>query len=131
MPFNPGRFHKNWRWNYNFGGGQLLDWIGHHGDIAHWGLSNPKYGCGPDDKVGPLEVSAKAEFPAGSGEQGQWSEACRELSDASAAAWIILSAAVDFETFLRQTDAACAADLVMPLPRCKQKRSGALRLPTS
>jgi predicted dehydrogenase len=65
MPFNPGRFHKNWRWNYNFGGGQLMDWIGHHGDIAHWGLSNPKYGCGPDDKVGPLEVSARAEFPAG------------------------------------------------------------------
>ncbi len=65
LPFNPSRFHKNWRWNYAFGGGQLMDWIGHHGDIAHWGLSNPKYGCGPDDKVGPLEVSATAEFPAG------------------------------------------------------------------
>jgi predicted dehydrogenase len=65
LPFNRCRFHKNWRWNYAFGGGQLMDWIGHHGDIAHWGLSNPKYGCGPDDKLGPLEVSAKAEFPAG------------------------------------------------------------------
>jgi predicted dehydrogenase len=65
IPFNTAHFHKNWRWNYNFGGGQLMDWIGHHGDIAHWGLSNPKYGCGPDDQVGPLEVSAKAEFPAG------------------------------------------------------------------
>jgi predicted dehydrogenase len=65
LPFNPCRFHKNWRWNYDFGGGQLMDWIGHHGDIAHWGLSNPKYGCGPDDQVGPLEVSATAEFPAG------------------------------------------------------------------
>lgn len=62
-PFNRCRFHKNWRWNYNTGGGQLMDWIGHHCDIAHWGLSNPKYGCGPDDAVGPLEVSATAEFP--------------------------------------------------------------------
>ena len=63
MPFNPCRFHKNWRWNYNFGGGQLMDWIGHHNDIGHWGLSSPKYGVGPDDQIGPLEVSATAEFP--------------------------------------------------------------------
>lgn len=63
LPFNLSRFHKNWRWNYNTGGGQLLDWIGHHCDIAHWGLANPEFGCGPDDAVGPLEVSANAEFP--------------------------------------------------------------------
>lgn len=63
MPFNLSRFHKNWRWNYNTGGGQLLDWIGHHCDIAHWGLANPEFGCGPDDAVGPLEVSATADFP--------------------------------------------------------------------
>lgn len=63
IPFNRCRFHKNWRWHYNFGGGQLMDWIGHHGDIGHWGLSNPKYGCGPDDKIGPLELSATADFP--------------------------------------------------------------------
>ena len=37
-PYIEGRVHKNWRWNYNTGGGQLLDWIGHHCDIAHWGL---------------------------------------------------------------------------------------------
>jgi predicted dehydrogenase len=63
MPFNACRFHKNWRWNYNFGGGQLMDWIGHHCDIGHWGLSSAKYGCGPDDRIGPLEVSATADFP--------------------------------------------------------------------
>jgi predicted dehydrogenase len=63
MPFNPCRFHKNWRWNANTGGGQLMDWIGHHCDIAHWGLANPKYGSGPDDRIGPLELSAEAEFP--------------------------------------------------------------------
>jgi predicted dehydrogenase len=76
LPFNPCRFHKNWRWNYAYGGGQLMDWIGHHGDIAHWGLANPKYGCGPDDKVGPLEVSAKAEFPAG---EAVWNTATKFL----------------------------------------------------
>ena len=63
MPFNKGRFHKNWRWNYNIGGGQLMDWIGHHCDIAHWGLANPAFGCGPDDAVGPSEISATMEFP--------------------------------------------------------------------
>ena len=37
-PYIKARVHMNWRWNYNIGGGQLLDWIGHHCDIAHWGL---------------------------------------------------------------------------------------------
>ncbi len=55
-PYIQARGHMNWRWNYNTGGGQLLDWIGHHGDIAHWGLGN-------DDKIGPLEVEGSGEFP--------------------------------------------------------------------
>jgi predicted dehydrogenase len=63
MPFNASRFHKNWRWNYNTGGGQLMDWIGHHCDIAHWGLASPKFGIESDDTIGPLEVSATSEFP--------------------------------------------------------------------
>ena len=63
LPFNACRFHKNWRWNYAFGGGQLMDWIGHHGDIAHWGLTSPQYGIGPDDEIGPLLVTATAAFP--------------------------------------------------------------------
>ena len=62
-PFNPCVFHKNWRWNYNYGGGQLMDWIGHHCDIAHWGLANPEFGCGPDDAVGPLTVKGNMKFP--------------------------------------------------------------------
>ncbi len=56
MPYIEARVHKNWRWNYNTGGGQLLDWIGHHCDIAHWGLGN-------DDRIGPLEVRGTGEFP--------------------------------------------------------------------
>jgi predicted dehydrogenase len=55
MPYIEGRVHKNWRWNYNTGGGQLLDWIGHHCDIAHWGMD-----C---DSSGPLEVEGQGEFP--------------------------------------------------------------------
>lgn len=55
MPYIEGRLHMNWRWNYNTGGGQLLDWIGHHGDIAHWGLDF--------DNTGPLEVEGQGEFP--------------------------------------------------------------------
>ena len=51
-----GRIHRNWRWNYNIGGGQLLDWIGHHCDIAHWGMD-----C--DETGGPVEIEGKGEFP--------------------------------------------------------------------
>ena len=35
-PYFPARTHWNWRWQLDFGGGQLLDWVGHHVDIAHW-----------------------------------------------------------------------------------------------
>jgi len=56
-PYVEARGHMNWRWNYNTGGGQLLDWIGHHCDIGHWGLGN-------DDKIGPLEVEGQGEFPS-------------------------------------------------------------------
>jgi predicted dehydrogenase len=54
-PYIKGRIHKNWRWNYNIGGGQLLDWIGHHCDIAHWGLDF--------DNSGPSEIEGHGEFP--------------------------------------------------------------------
>src|SRR3989454_5243350 len=55
LPYIEGRVHMNWRWHYNYGGGQLLDWIGHHGDIAHWGLDF--------DDSGPMEIEGKGEFP--------------------------------------------------------------------
>ncbi len=52
-PYIQGRLHKNWRWNYNIGGGHLMDWIGHHCDIAHWGLDF--------DRTGPMEIEGTAE----------------------------------------------------------------------
>ena len=55
MPYIECRVHMNWRWHYNTGGGQLLDWIGHHGDIAHWGLDF--------DNQGPSEIEGEGEFP--------------------------------------------------------------------
>jgi len=54
-PYCPARVHKNWRWNYDYGGGSLMDWVGHHVDIAHWGLDL--------DHTGPIEVEAEGEFP--------------------------------------------------------------------
>jgi len=54
-PYIRARVHMNWRWNYNTGGGQLLDWIGHHCDIAHWGLDF--------DNAGPSEIEGHGEFP--------------------------------------------------------------------
>jgi len=54
-PYILARSHKNWRWNYNTGGGQLMDWIGHHCDIAHWGLGF--------DTSGPSELEAHGEMP--------------------------------------------------------------------
>ncbi len=54
-PYIKARVHMNWRWNYNTGGGQLLDWVGHHVDIAHWGLGF--------DLDGPSEIEGHGEFP--------------------------------------------------------------------
>jgi predicted dehydrogenase len=55
-PYIRQRVFMNWRWNYNTGGGQLLDWVGHHVDIAHWGLGF--------DHSGPSEIEGHGEFPA-------------------------------------------------------------------
>lgn len=55
MVYIEGRVHRNWRWNYNTGGGQLMDWIGHHCDIAHWGCDF--------DNSGPSEIEGHGEFP--------------------------------------------------------------------
>jgi len=56
LPYIPARLHRDWRWNYNTGGGQLMDWIGHHCDIAHWGCDF--------DNSGPSEIEGHGEFPA-------------------------------------------------------------------
>jgi len=54
-PYRAATLHKNWRWVLDFGGGQLMDWIGHHVDIAHWGLGL--------DYAAPVEVEATGDYP--------------------------------------------------------------------
>jgi len=54
-PYSKDRTHWNWRWQLDYGGGQMMDWIGHHGDIAQWGLGT--------DYTGPVEFEGKGEFP--------------------------------------------------------------------
>jgi len=54
----------------------------------------------------------KAEFPIDIKENSDakdWSSSCSEVSSASSAPWIVLSAAQDFETYLQQVQIACQA----------------------
>jgi tagatose-1,6-bisphosphate aldolase len=62
--------------------------------------------------VGPGVDILKAEFPldiSAEPDEREWAKACAELSEASAAPWVLLSASVGYETYLRQVTAACQA----------------------
>jgi len=69
-PYCPARVHMNWRWNMDFGGGQLMDWVGHHVDIAHWGMGW--------DYTGPVEIEGTAEYTRA----GIWNSPTRYYLDA-------------------------------------------------
>jgi tagatose-1,6-bisphosphate aldolase len=53
----------------------------------------------------------KAEFPLDVNDQDEtrWAHACTDISNSSVAPWILLSAAVDYETYVRQVMVACNA----------------------
>ena len=77
------RVHKNWRWDYNIGGGQLLDWIGHHCDIAHWGMD-----C---DGTGPTEMKPiQADFPP---RTDVWNTATKYRAEATYANGVVMTIA--------------------------------------
>jgi predicted dehydrogenase len=57
QPYCPARLFKNWRNVLDYGGGMLTDWVGHHLDIAHWGLDK--------DHTGPVRIEAKGNFVPG------------------------------------------------------------------
>jgi predicted dehydrogenase len=54
VPYHPMIHPWNWRWHNSFGGGQLLDWVGHHVDIALWSVGL--------DRTGPVKVEATGEL---------------------------------------------------------------------
>jgi predicted dehydrogenase len=55
-PYAPARCHVNFRWIYDYSGGQVTDWGGHHPDCAQWGMGT--------ELTGPVEIrNAKATFP--------------------------------------------------------------------
>jgi tagatose-1,6-bisphosphate aldolase len=63
-------------------------------------------------RLTPLKADIlKAEFPLDLNEtdESKWMDACKEISSASITPWILLSAAVEYETFLRQVTVACNA----------------------
>ena len=54
MDYDPRWITVHWRWILNFGGGNLMDWVGHHVDIAQWGLDF--------DNTGPVEVKGSGVY---------------------------------------------------------------------
>jgi len=63
-------------------------------------------------RLTPLGMDVlKAEFPLDTADpdEVQWATACAEITAASVTPWILLSAAVAFETFVRQITVACKA----------------------
>jgi predicted dehydrogenase len=55
-PYAPARCHVNFRWIYDYSGGQVTDWGGHHPDCAQWGMGT--------EMTGPIEIrNAKGTFP--------------------------------------------------------------------
>jgi tagatose-1,6-bisphosphate aldolase len=63
-------------------------------------------------RLTPLGVDVlKAEFPLDvmDKDESAWVAACAGITAASVAPWILLSAAVDYETYLRQVSVACNA----------------------
>ncbi|MDZ4861776.1 MAG: Gfo/Idh/MocA family oxidoreductase [Candidatus Hydrogenedentes bacterium] len=55
VPYTEQRCHWNWRWILDYSGGQLTDWVGHHGDIANWGM-------GTED-TGPISIEGRGIWP--------------------------------------------------------------------
>ena len=55
VPYYKERCDWNWRWSFDYGGGQVTDWVSHHYDSAMWAM-------GLNDQA-PVEIlNATAEF---------------------------------------------------------------------
>ncbi len=58
--YDPRIVHHEWRYNLKYGGGALMDWVGHHVDIAHWAMGL--------DNTGPVKISGTGTY----GADGVW-----------------------------------------------------------
>lgn len=73
VPFNSNRFHYQWRWFFDYAGGQLADWGVHLIDIMQWAMDAPapewisaaghKYAI-QDNRDTPDTITVTYEYPA-------------------------------------------------------------------
>ncbi|MDI9402027.1 MAG: Gfo/Idh/MocA family protein [Limisphaerales bacterium] len=74
-PYNPNHVHYNFRFFWDFAGGQMTNWGAHYIDVAQWGLDK--------DETGPVEVSnVRVEYdPQNRFEVPAWSEVTFKYAD--------------------------------------------------
>lgn len=73
-PYNPGHVHYNFRFFWDYSGGQMTNWGAHNLDIAQWGMGT--------DESGPVSITGKARFnKAGIYEVPEWSEVVYEYAN--------------------------------------------------
>lgn len=76
LPYMQARHHRWWRGHRAYGGGVLMDWIGHHNDIAHWSMDLDQSGPSLVEAVDwtrpktdvyntPHQYTIRCEFPNG------------------------------------------------------------------
>ncbi|MGI9473178.1 MAG: Gfo/Idh/MocA family protein [Rubripirellula sp.] len=76
LPYMRARHHRWWRGHRAYGGGVLMDWIGHHNDIAHWALDLDRSGPSLVEAVNwkfpatdvyntPADYTIRSEYPGG------------------------------------------------------------------
>ncbi|MCG8347344.1 MAG: tagatose 1,6-diphosphate aldolase [Chloroflexales bacterium] len=79
-------------------------------DSAAFAAQRPRIVCETARRLGRLADVLKLEFPIDSKynqDRSDWRDACDEVTQASPAPWVLLSAGVDFEVFRQQVAIAC------------------------
>jgi predicted dehydrogenase len=73
-PYNPNHVHYNFRFFWDYSGGQMTNWGAHHLDIAQWGLGM--------DESGPISAVGKAKYNKGAQyEVPDWCEVTYQYAD--------------------------------------------------
>ncbi len=68
VPYNAQHVHYNFRFFWDYSGGQMTNWGAHHLDIAQWGLGT--------DETGPISIEGTARYnQEGLFEVPEWCEA--------------------------------------------------------